>query len=79
MEPAMHIKTKVLPGNRIEINAPEFAEGEQVDVFVVVSGGRTGKKSSVLDILASRPQERLFRTAQDVDDYLKRERESWDR
>jgi len=36
MQSALHITTKVLPGNRIEIQLPSLAEGDEVDVFVVL-------------------------------------------
>jgi len=35
MRSATRIHTKVLPGHRIEITAPEFSEGASVDVLVV--------------------------------------------
>ncbi|WP_416670676.1 hypothetical protein [Egbenema bharatensis] len=36
MQSALHITTKVLPGNRIEIQLPALTEGEEVEVFVVL-------------------------------------------
>lgn len=36
MQSAVHITTKVLPGNRIEIQLPSLSEGEEVDVFIVL-------------------------------------------
>ncbi|PSB12030.1 hypothetical protein C7B76_22590 [filamentous cyanobacterium CCP2] len=38
MQSALHINAKVLPGNRIEIQLPSLAEGEEVDVFIVLPG-----------------------------------------
>jgi len=37
MQSAFHITTKVLPGNRIEIELPSGSEGEDVDVFIVLA------------------------------------------
>jgi hypothetical protein len=37
MQPAFHITTKVLSGNRIEIQLPSGSEGEEVDVFIVLA------------------------------------------
>jgi len=34
---------------------------------------------SVVDILAEAPGHRLFKTAKEVDDYIKEEKASWDR
>jgi hypothetical protein len=36
MQPALHLTTKVLPGNKIEIDIPEGEIGDTVDVFVVL-------------------------------------------
>ena len=36
MQPALHLTTKVLPGNKIEIEIPEGEIGDTVDVFVVL-------------------------------------------
>jgi hypothetical protein len=37
MQSAFHITTKVLPGNRVEIQLPSGSEGEEVDVFVILA------------------------------------------
>jgi hypothetical protein len=36
MQPALHLTTKVLPGNKIEIEIPEGEIGDTVDVFIVL-------------------------------------------
>lgn len=36
MQSALHITTRVLPGNKIEVQLPPGSEGEEVDVFVVL-------------------------------------------
>ena len=36
MQSALHTTTKVLPGNRIEVQLPSLLEGEQVEVFIVL-------------------------------------------
>ncbi|MFH7030639.1 MAG: hypothetical protein ACHBN1_36120 [Heteroscytonema crispum UTEX LB 1556] len=36
MQPALHIRTKALPGNKIEIEIPEAEIGDSVDVFVIL-------------------------------------------
>lgn len=37
MQTAIHITTKVLPGNRLEVELPSGSEGKEVNVFVVLS------------------------------------------
>ncbi|MDZ8081313.1 MAG: hypothetical protein RMX35_19890 [Nostoc sp. DcaGUA01] len=40
MQAALRITTKVLPGNKIEIQLPQAEIGENVDVFIIcVAGG----------------------------------------
>ncbi len=77
MEKALHIRTTVLPGGKIEIVDQGLPVGESVDV--VVSQLPVSERRSAVDILAEAPGHRLFKTAEDVASYLKDERESWDR
>ncbi len=77
MKKALRIKTTVLPGGRIEIVDQDLTEGETVEV--VVTPSVTMPRRSALDILAEAPGHRLFKTAKEVDDYIKEERASWDR
>lgn len=37
MQSALHITTKVLPGNKVEVQLPPGSEGQEVNVFVVLS------------------------------------------
>ena len=78
MESAMHIKTKVLPGNKIEVTSPNFTEGEQVEVIVVFPSMPHGKRRNVLDLLNAGPPPHIFTTVEEADRYLEGERESWD-
>ena len=36
MQSALHITTKVLPGNRLEVQLPPGSEGKDVNVFIVL-------------------------------------------
>ena len=78
MQKALHVRTTVFPGGRIEIVDQELPPvGESVDVVVCRSPAST--RRSALDVLAEAPGQLLFKTAKEVDDYIKEERESWDR
>ncbi len=77
MEKALHIRTTVLPGGKVEIASPELEAGQSVDV--VVTRSSSTERRSVVDILAEAPGHRLFKTGKEVDDYIKEERASWDR
>ena len=78
MQKVLHLKTTVLPGGRIEIVDQELPVGESVDV-VVRHSPESPRRSSAIDILAEAPGQRVFKTAEEVESYLKEERKSWDR
>ena len=77
MQKALHIRTKVLPGGKVEVASPELEAGQTVDV--VVTRSSSTEQRSVVDILAEAPGHRLFKTGKEVDDYIKVERAAWDR
>ena len=58
MQKALHIKTQVLPGNKIEIEAPELTEGDTVDIFVITKPKPEFK--SAIDILDQLPDKKLI-------------------
>jgi hypothetical protein len=77
MQKVFHLKTTVLPGGRIEIEDIGLEEGESIDVIIVSSS--PSLKRSALDILAEAEGHRLFKIAEEVDSYLRDERDSWQR
>jgi hypothetical protein len=46
--------------------------GEELDVALA-------ERRSIADVLAAAPGQRVFQTAEAVDDYLREERDSWER
>ena len=77
MQKALHIRTTVLPGGKIEIVDDELPVGQTVDV--VVRHSSAPESRSIMEILNSGPERRLFRTADEVKAYLEDEKSSWDR
>lgn len=77
MQKALHIRTTVQPGGKVEIVSEELPVGE--DVNVVVSSASPSGQRSVVDILNEAPGGLVFKTAEDVAAYLKEEKESWGR
>ena len=78
MQKALHIRTTVLPGGKIEIVDQELAGGRGRGCgrqSVAVSSERR----SAVDILNEAPGGLVFKTAADVAAYLKEEKESWGR
>jgi hypothetical protein len=78
MQPALHLTTKVLPGNKIEIEIPEGEVGDTVDVFIVLSEKPKFKKRSVLELIEEVHLLRPPKSAEEIDRQLKEERDSWD-
>ena len=79
MQSALRMQTTILPGGRIEISNPQLQQGENVELIILLPPtASTTKKRSALDILMEAPGHRLFKSAEEVDHYLREERDSWD-
>lgn len=79
MQSALRITTIVGPGGKIEIESPDLHSGETVEVIILGPETPGTKRKSALDILAKAPGHQLFKSAEEVDAYIKEERDSWDR
>ncbi len=66
------------PDGKIEISAPELAPGQHVKVTIEAQEAPVEKRSAS-EILAESPGHRLFKTAEEVDAYIREERDSWER
>ncbi len=73
----LHLRAEVLPGGRIEVTDAELSVGQIVEI--VVRPTEEPRRRSVLNILAEAPGHRLFKTAEEVKEYLAEEKASWDR
>ena len=79
MQPALHITTQVLLGNKIEIQIPQAEIGDNVDVFVILPEKTQSKRRSIVELIEHiRSELPSFRTTEDIDKQLQGERESWD-
>lgn len=78
MQSAIKIKTKILPGNKVEVQVPPGSEGEEVEVFVVLPERSQTQQQNVLEILEEIRKHGSFRTVEEIDRDLQAERESWD-
>jgi hypothetical protein len=80
MNAAYHTTTTVLPGHKIEIAAPELQVGDQVQVDVIPAAPASANQGpSGLDIIDGYEGPPLFASVEAVEEYLKQERDSWDR
>ena len=77
MQKVLHMKTTVQPGGKVEIASPELEAGQTVDVVVLHESSQKGR--SIMKILNSGPERRLFQTAEEVNAYLAEEKASWNR
>ena len=77
MQQALHIRTTVQPGGKIEIVDQWLPVGEAVEV--VISPVPAQSTRSAWHIISEGPGQRLFKSAKQVDDYITEERASWDR
>lgn len=78
-QPALHVTTKVLPGNRIEIQLPADAVmGEEVDVFVVLPEPSKCEQFDLLTFIEAARKRYANRPAEDIDRQIRTEREAWD-
>jgi hypothetical protein len=79
MQGALRIKTTVLPGGKIEVTDPQLPSGATVDVIVLLPEQRGSPSRSVVDVLAEAPGQLVFQSAEEVDAYLRAERDAWER
>jgi hypothetical protein len=74
------IKTKVLPGGKIEISVPELMAGQEATIVVKIADEAL-EKLTITERLARANYHggTLFKTAEEVDAYIREERNSWER
>ena len=76
----LHVRATVQPGGRIEVESPELTAGEDVDVTISpASEERAAGKRSAGEVLSAAPGHLVFKSAEEVDEYIREERGSWER
>ena len=71
---------RVKPGHRVELVAPEFVDGDEVEVVVSPRTTPVPTTRSVLEFVDSLPDgPRAFATWDEYEQHLRQERDSWDR
>jgi hypothetical protein len=78
MANAHRTTTTVRADGKIEVAAPQLSPGQVVEVTIRPADGEPRRRSA-LDILSAAPGHRLFKTPADVDQYVRGERDAWDR
>jgi hypothetical protein len=77
MQSAIKVTAVVQPGGKIEVTAPELESGGTVEIIILGPEKNRVAKRSALDILAEAPGHRLFKTTEEVDSYMREERDAW--
>jgi len=78
MQSAIRITTKVLAGNKLEIQVPPGSVGEEVEVFVIIPEKSERGRRKVLELLTEIRSRHVSRTVEEIDRELQQERNSWD-
>jgi hypothetical protein len=80
MQSAIRITTRVLPNGKVELQLPPESAGDEVEVFIVLLEKPAIPVLSAIDIINQpREHQKLFKTSEEVDQYLQTERDSWER
>ena len=78
MQSVIRITTKVIAGNKLEIEVPPGSVGEEVEVFVIIPEKLQGGRRKVLELLTEIRSRHVSRTVEEIDRELQEERNSWD-
>jgi hypothetical protein len=79
MQAALRMMAQVQAGGKIEVVDAQLPVGTSVEVIVLLPQSISKAARSILDILAEAPGHLAFKTAEEVDAYLRAERDAWDR
>ncbi len=79
MQTAVRFTGTVQPGGRVEVSSPQLPSGKTVEIIVQFPSEADTPRRSVTDILAEAPGQLAFPTAEDVNAYIREERDAWER
>lgn len=71
------------PDGALDLHVPNLPPGERVSITIESEQRPTAQPPAgpihIIDLIKDLSGHRLFKTAEEVDEYLQQERESWDR
>jgi hypothetical protein len=73
----LELETVVQPDGKIEITSPELVPGQRAKVTIEIEDEDLGPPQRAIDILDELPGYLEFQTAEEVDAYIREERDSW--
>ena len=81
MQSALRMTATVREGGKVECIAPQLPVNTEVDVIILFPTSHDmtlpTAKRSVLDIIADAPGQQLFKTPEDVEQYMDEEHGAW--
>ena len=78
MQAALRMTALVQPGGKIEVTDTQLPAGQAVEVIVLLPSPPSMPRRSILEVLAEAPGHLAFQTADEVDAYLREERDAWE-
>ncbi|MBD2773650.1 hypothetical protein [Iningainema tapete] len=82
MQSTLRIETKILPGNKIEINLPtdmlSSSVGQTVEVIVLLPEQPQLMRQNILEWIEQARGKGPFRSVEEINRDLQAERDSWD-
>jgi hypothetical protein len=78
MSTEVRVKTVILPGGKIEISTPELIPGRRATVVVTIEDNEAVEQPHVIDILKTLAGHRLYQSVEEVDAYIREERDAWE-
>jgi len=79
MQAALRMTTRVLPGSRVEVVAPELREGESVEVRLVVNRSSESPSRSMFELTDSLPPgPRSAASWEEIERSFQEERKEWE-
>ncbi len=79
MQAALGMTAVVQPGGKIEVTDTQLPVGQAVEVIVLLPSPPAIPRRSIVAVLAEAPGHLAFQTADEVDAYLRAERDAWER
>ena len=79
MQAALRMTALVQAGGKIEVVDAQLPAGQAVEVVVLLPSPPDQIRRSIGEILDEAPGHLAFQTADEVDTYLRQERDAWDR
>lgn len=79
MQTALRLTGTIQPGGRVEVSSPQLPAGKSVEIIVLFPQEAQAVRRSIVDVLAEAPGHLAFQTAEEVDAYIREERDAWER